>query len=125
MEKRTIFFSLLLLAPATLTAQVLIDGPEVDLTEEELRMVISTVPDQYKAAMLQNKDKLRQIMDTTYMTKVAAYILVRVMFSAKCSVSITTRPPLSTKASGNSGRATVSTTRTRLPCDHGSPASSV
>ena len=72
MQKRTFFFSLLLLAPATLMAQVLIDGPEVDLTDEEVRMVLSTIPDQYKAAMLKDKNKLRQVMDTTYMTKVAA-----------------------------------------------------
>jgi peptidyl-prolyl cis-trans isomerase C len=52
---------------------VLIDGPEVDLFQDDLAMALRVVPLDLRVQVLQNKAKLREIMDTTYMTKVAAH----------------------------------------------------
>ncbi|WP_457675339.1 peptidylprolyl isomerase [Thiolapillus sp.] len=52
--------------------KVLIDGPEVDLTLGELRKVLLTVPEDMRKMILVQPKKIRNIMDTTYMAKVAA-----------------------------------------------------
>jgi len=52
--------------------KVLIDGPEVDLTLGELRQALLTVPEDVRKTMLVQPKKIRDIMDSTYMVKVAA-----------------------------------------------------
>ncbi len=53
-------------------SQVLIDGPEVDLTLGELRMALRAAPENVQKLILSQPRKIREIMDSTYMTKVAA-----------------------------------------------------
>ncbi len=52
--------------------KVLIDGPEVDLTLGELRQALMTIPEDVRKLMLTQPKKIRDIMDSTYMVKVAA-----------------------------------------------------
>ncbi|HID44602.1 MAG TPA: hypothetical protein EYP34_02440 [Chromatiaceae bacterium] len=52
--------------------QVLIDGPEVDLTLGELRMALRAAPEDIQKLLLTQPVKIREVMDSTYMTKVAA-----------------------------------------------------
>jgi len=54
-------------------SQILIDGPEVDLTVEDITMALATVPADVRKLLVTNRGKLREVMDTTYITKVAAY----------------------------------------------------
>ncbi|WP_456415596.1 peptidylprolyl isomerase [Thiolapillus sp.] len=67
---------LFLLAPVAAYSlddnQVLIDGPEVDLTLGELRMALRTAPDDVLKLLLAQPKKIREVMDSTYMAKVAA-----------------------------------------------------
>ncbi len=67
---------LLLLVPVAAysldDSQVLIDGPEVDLTLGELRMALRTAPEDVLKLLLVQPKKVREVMDSTYMAKVAA-----------------------------------------------------
>lgn len=75
MTKR-IFVLLLVILPMPAfsldDSQVLIDGPEVDLTLGELRMALRAAPENVQQLILGQPRKIREIMDSTYMTKVAA-----------------------------------------------------
>ena len=67
---------LILLLPVVVHAlddnQILIDGPEVDLTLGELRMALRAAPEKVRKLLLTQPKKIREVMDSTYMTKVAA-----------------------------------------------------
>lgn len=67
---------LFLLSPVVAYAlddnQVLIDGPEVDLTLGDLRMALRAAPDDVQKLLLAQPQKIRDVMDSTYMAKVAA-----------------------------------------------------
>ncbi len=67
---------LLLLVPVAAysldDSQVLVDGPEVDLTLGELRMALRTAPEDVLKLLLVQPRKVREVMDSTYMAKVAA-----------------------------------------------------
>lgn len=52
--------------------QVLIDGPEVDLTLEDVQKMLYSMPPDVRGKMMTRPQKLRSVMDTTYMTKVVA-----------------------------------------------------
>ena len=52
---------------------VLIDGPEVDLLYEDVQSILLTIPDDVRPALMADKRKLRNAMDSTYITKVGAY----------------------------------------------------
>ncbi|WP_456374228.1 peptidylprolyl isomerase [Thiolapillus sp.] len=52
--------------------KILIDGPETDLTLGELRQVLLTIPEETRKLVLTQPKKIRDIMDSTYMVKVAA-----------------------------------------------------
>lgn len=52
--------------------QILIDGPEVDLTVDELRMALRAAPEDVQKLLLTQPQKIREVMDSTYMIKVAA-----------------------------------------------------
>ncbi len=71
-----IVFALMILPGLALSLdnddKVLIDGPEVDLTVGELRQALLTVPEDMRRVMLTQPKKIRDIMDSTYMVKVAA-----------------------------------------------------
>ena len=61
-------------ADQILTADtVLIDGPEVDLLYEDVQSILLTIPDDIRPALVADKRKLRNVMDSTYITKVGAY----------------------------------------------------
>jgi len=67
---------LILLLPVVVHAlddnQILIDGPEVDLTLGDLRMALRAAPEKVRKLLLTQPKKIREVMDSTYMTKVAA-----------------------------------------------------
>ncbi|WP_456376825.1 peptidylprolyl isomerase [Thiolapillus sp.] len=67
---------LFLLVPAAAYSlddgQILIDGPEVDLTLGELRMALRSAPENVLKLLLVQPKKIREVMDSTYMAKVAA-----------------------------------------------------
>ncbi len=52
---------------------VLIDGPEVDLLYEDVQSILRTIPDNIRPSILADKKKLRNVMDSTYITKVGAH----------------------------------------------------
>ena len=52
---------------------VLIDGPEVDLTVQDFKRALAALPPEVRGGMLRDKNRLRNVMDTTYMAKVAAH----------------------------------------------------
>lgn len=52
--------------------EILIDGPEVDLTVDELRKNLLGIPEEVRVQLLAQPNKLRDVMDSTYMAKVAA-----------------------------------------------------
>jgi peptidyl-prolyl cis-trans isomerase C len=74
--KHRIFAFVFFLLPAVAYAlddnQVLIDGPDVDLTLGDLRMALRAVPEDVRKLLLAQPKKIREVMDSTYMTKVAA-----------------------------------------------------
>lgn len=62
------------LADQALTGDtVLIDGPEVDLLYEDVQSILLTIPDDIRPALMVDQRKLRNVMDSTYITKVGAY----------------------------------------------------
>ncbi len=67
-----IFLLLPVVAYALDDRQVLIDGPEVDLTLGDLRMALRATPEDVQKLLLTQPKKIREVMDSTYMTKVAA-----------------------------------------------------
>ncbi len=73
---KKIVILLFLLAPVAAYSQddnqVLIDGREVDLTLGELRMALRTAPEDVLKLLLVQPSKIREVMDSTYMAKVAA-----------------------------------------------------
>lgn len=52
---------------------ILIDGPEVDLTVGDMQKLLLSVPSEIRPALLANQVKLREAINSTYLTKVAAY----------------------------------------------------
>ena len=52
---------------------VLIDGPEVDLTIEDVKKALLSVPADVRRVLLTNKQKLVESVNSTYLTKVAAH----------------------------------------------------
>ena len=52
---------------------ILVDGPEVDLTLEDLKKVLLSVPRDLRGRMLVNPAKIREAINSTYQTKVAAH----------------------------------------------------
>ena len=52
--------------------KVLIQGPEVNLTVEDLRRALLSVPRKNRELAIKDPVKIREVMDSTYMTKVAA-----------------------------------------------------
>jgi peptidyl-prolyl cis-trans isomerase C len=79
MSKYYWFTGLLLLALSALLGaveqkdQVLIHGPEVDLTLQDLRTALSAMPLEVREATMASPKQLRKAMDQTYLTKVAAH----------------------------------------------------
>lgn len=67
-----VFLLLPVVAYALDDNQVLIDGPEVDLTLGDLRMALHAAPEDVRKLLLVQPKKIREIMDSTYMIKVAA-----------------------------------------------------
>ncbi|BAO43432.1 peptidylprolyl isomerase [Thiolapillus brandeum] len=77
MSMRKTFVFALMLLPCFAFAfdddgKVLIDGPEADLTLGELRQALLTVPEDVRGLILTQPQKIRNIMDSTYMVKVGA-----------------------------------------------------
>ena len=52
---------------------VLIEGPEVSLTVEDVQKTLSTVAPEQRMSLMASPKKLRGVMDSTYITKVLAH----------------------------------------------------
>lgn len=53
-------------------AAVLIDGPEVDLTTEDMDQIMLVIPEENKKTILADFTELRRVMDSTYLAKALA-----------------------------------------------------
>jgi parvulin-like peptidyl-prolyl isomerase len=63
----------LLVTQSASASTVLIDGPEVDLTVDDVSRTLSTVPPETRIQLEASPKKLRGVMDSTYITKVLAH----------------------------------------------------
>ena len=63
----------LCLQQSAFAGTVLIKGPEVNLTVEDVEKTLSTVAPDLRAGLTSSPEKLRGVMDSTYITKVLAH----------------------------------------------------
>ena len=66
---KTAFF---LFVSFSINAEVLIDGDEVDLTTDDMDRTIRILPEEVKDGVLKDPERLKTMLLSTYMTKVAA-----------------------------------------------------
>ena len=69
----SVLFSMAGLIHSVVAAEVLIHGPEVDLTVEDMRWAFAAMPEKVRKQTLQMPSSVRKAIDQTYMTKVAAH----------------------------------------------------
>ncbi len=72
---RLLWVAFLFVASVSVSADenpILIDGPEVDLTQKDVKRALAALEPKARIAIITDKQRLRKVMDTTYMAKVAA-----------------------------------------------------
>lgn len=60
-------------AGASGSQAILIDGSEVDLTIKDIKMTLLSVPPEIRITMLRDQNRLKEVISSTYVTKVAAF----------------------------------------------------